>query len=299
MLGALLVFSACASPDDPAGLALKMPDAALEFLAPDTVRSVDLHPGVAYRYVWSPTGPWAIHLLQADLATTCDLEMGVLQAEVREHGGTGRETVSGMVGRSGERVLGAVNADFFTPEGRTVGTEVVDGQVRFAASRPTFAWRPGAPPWMGIAAIEPAGLRLGWTVDAARGDGATEAVGGFPDLIDAGRRVGDLEVGDRPTFAVVRHPRSGVGYDSRTGQLWMVVVDGRQMPYSAGMSLPEFASLFEALGADEALNLDGGGSSALVVGSRPVNRPSDATGERAVVNALALLQNPRGCVVSQ
>jgi Phosphodiester glycosidase len=296
MLGALLVFSACVSPDNPAALTLKMPDAVLDFLAPDTVRSVDLHPGVAYRYVWSPAGPWAVHLLQADLDATCDLELGVLQAEVREDGGTGRETVSGMVGRSVDRVLGAINADFFTPEGRTVGAEVVDGRVRFAAPRPTFAWRPGSPPWMGIAAIEPAGLRLGWVVDATRGDGVTEAVGGFPDLIDAGQRVGDMEVGDRPAFAVVRHPRSGVGYDSRTGQLWIVVVDGRQMPYSAGMSLPEFASLFEALGADEALNLDGGGSSSLVVGKGPVNRPSDATGERAVVNALALLQNPRGCV---
>jgi len=62
-----------------------------------------------------------------------------------------------------------------------------------------------------------------------------------------------------------------------------------------GMSLPELASLFEALGVEEALNLDGGGSTALVVGARPVNRPSDATGERPVVNALALVRDAAGC----
>jgi len=290
-----LTLAACTPPDAPTGLDLELPDAVLGFLAPDTVRHIDLHPGVVYRYLWSPEGPWAVHLVQADVSATCDLELGVLQAEGREGGGNGRETVSGMVGRSAERVLGAVNADFFTPEGTTVGAEVVDGVVRFAAERPTFAWRRGSDPWMGIARIDPEGLHFGWMVDATGGDGATEAVGGFPDLIDGGARVGDLEVAQRPSFAAVRHPRSGVGFDSATGQLWIVVVDGRQMPHSAGMSLPEFASLFEALGADEALNLDGGGSTALVIGDGPVNHPSDATGERAVVNALALFQNPRGC----
>jgi exopolysaccharide biosynthesis protein len=61
------------------------------------------------------------------------------------------------------------------------------------------------------------------------------------------------------------------------------------------MTLPELASLFEALGAEEALNLDGGGSTSMVLGDGPVNRPSDAAGERAVVNALALVQDVRGC----
>ena len=66
-------------------------------------------------------------------------------------------------------------------------------------------------------------------------------------------------------------------------------MDGRQEPHSAGMTLPEIARLFESAGIDQALNLDGGGSSALVLGHSHVNRPSDATGERPVVNALALI----------
>jgi exopolysaccharide biosynthesis protein len=63
------------------------------------------------------------------------------------------------------------------------------------------------------------------------------------------------------------------------------------------MTLPELADLFEAMGATEALNLDGGGSSVLVVGGRAQNRPSDVTGERPVVNGLALVRDARGCAL--
>jgi len=200
-----------------------------------------------------------------------------------------------MVERSAARVLGAVNADFFTAEGATVGVEVVNGRVTAAAQRPTFAWRAGADPWLGIAAVTGPGLKVGWNVDLTTGDGETAAVGGFPDLIDGGLRVGDLEVGERPAFAAIRHPRTGIGFDSGRRWLWIVVVDGRQAPHSAGMTLPEFAALFEALGADEAINLDGGGSTVMVVDDRSVSRPSDPTGERAVANALALVQRQGGC----
>lgn len=192
-------------------------------------------------------------------------------------------------------VLAAVNADFFTPEGAAVGTEIVDGVVTSAVDRPTFAWRRGSAPWMGVARRDGQAVRLGWLVWEESREAPTEAVGGFPDLIDGGLRVGDLEVEARPSFAAARHPRTAVGYDIDSGRLWLVVVDGRQAPHSAGMTLPELAALFEALGAEEALNLDGGGSSTLVIGTAPVNRPSDATGERAVVNALALVRTPEAC----
>lgn len=287
---------ACAPPDTPGALLDPFPDSVLALLAPDSVRGVELHPGVRYRFLWSPRGPWAVHLVQARLVDRCDLGVEVLRASDRERGGPGREPVSGMVGRAVEGVLAAVNADFFTEEGSTIGAEVVDGVVTAAAARPTFAWRRGSSPWLGVARVEDAALELGWPVDRSSGDGVTEAVGGFPDLIDHGRRVGDLEVETRPSFAAARHPRTAVGYDSASRRLWLVVVDGRQPPHSAGMTLPELASLMEALGVDEALNLDGGGSTTLIVSGRPVNRPSDAEGERPVVNALALVRTPWACL---
>lgn len=60
-------------------------------------------------------------------------------------------------------------------------------------------------------------------------------------------------------------PRTAVGY-SRNGRfLYMVVVDGRQPLYSEGITLNELAHLMISLGAQYAMNLDGGGSSTMVV----------------------------------
>lgn len=61
------------------------------------------------------------------------------------------------------------------------------------------------------------------------------------------------------------HPRTAVGIDEKGQMMWLVVVDGRQIGYSEGMTLYELAGVMVGLGADKALNLDGGGSSTLVV----------------------------------
>nr|WP_258168848.1 phosphodiester glycosidase family protein [Paenibacillus sp. AR247] len=61
-----------------------------------------------------------------------------------------------------------------------------------------------------------------------------------------------------------------------------VVVDGRQQNYSRGMTLNEFANLFEDLGATEAYNLDGGGSSTMYFMGRVVNSPGGKGQERGV-----------------
>jgi exopolysaccharide biosynthesis protein len=113
-------------------------------------------------------------------------------------------------------------------------------------------------------------------------------VGGYPELLDSGERVGDLLVSENPGFAASRHPRTAVAYRPGARRLWLVVVDGRQGEYSLGMTLPELTGLLEAFGATEALNLDGGGSSVMVIRGRPWSRPSDEAGERPVVNALVL-----------
>jgi hypothetical protein len=55
------------------------------------------------------------------------------------------------------------------------------------------------------------------------------------------------------------------------------------------MTLPELANFMRELGCGQALNLDGGGSTTMVVRGNVANRPSDASGERAVANALLLI----------
>jgi hypothetical protein len=113
-----------------------------------------------------------------------------------------------------------------------------------------------------------------------------EALGGFPLLLRIGQNVLAEQPGVRPDFGERRHPRSAIGFTGDATLL--VVVDGRQAPYSDGMTLAELADLMQRLGARDALNFDGGGSTALVVRGATVNRPSDQSGERPVGNALVL-----------
>jgi exopolysaccharide biosynthesis protein len=121
------------------------------------------------------------------------------------------------------------------------------------------------------------------------------AVGGYPVVIRAGMVAKDLTGADRPTTTEQRHPRTAVGFGSAGRSLWLLVVDGRREGHSEGMSLLELADFFLALGADEALNLDGGGSSTMVLGGAMVNLPSAPEGERPVANALAVVHGPQGC----
>lgn len=112
----------------------------------------------------------------------------------------------------------------------------------------------------------------------------TQLVGGGTRLMRDGRSLAPFTGG----ADTLRHPRTAVG-TTRDGHLLLVAVDGRQAGYSAGMTLAELTTLMTRLGATDALNLDGGGSTAMVVNGRVANRPSDATGERPVANALAVV----------
>ncbi|MFI8327241.1 phosphodiester glycosidase family protein [Streptomyces sp. NPDC085529] len=89
-------------------------------------------------------------------------------------------------------------------------------------------------------------------------------------------------------WTVRANPRSMIGVDDR-GRLMLVVVDGRRPGVSEGLGIDGAARLMRALGAREALNLDGGGSSVLATAAGIVNRPSDASGERSLGTGLLLI----------
>lgn len=82
------------------------------------------------------------------------------------------------------------------------------------------------------------------------------------------------------------HPRTAVGFNQDSTKVFFVTVDGRQPGFSVGMSLPELANYMLSIGCYNAVNLDGGGSTTMVVRDKVVNSPSDAAGERSVANAL-------------
>src|SRR5215211_181748 len=89
-------------------------------------------------------------------------------------------------------------------------------------------------------------------------------------------------------FGVRRNPRTLAGI-TPGGDLLLVAVDGHRPGYSLGASFVESANIMDALGAEEAVNLDGGGSTTMTVGGELVNRPSDATGERPIGDAIVLV----------
>ncbi len=88
-------------------------------------------------------------------------------------------------------------------------------------------------------------------------------------------------------FGLRRNPRTIAGVTDG-GRLLLVAVDGRAPGYSAGLDFEEEAAVMRALGARDAVNLDGGGSTTMTIRGAVVTRPSDATGERPIGDAVLL-----------
>lgn len=124
---------------------------------------------------------------------------------------------------------------------------------------------------------------------------AAMAVGGGPWLLRNGEVLVDASrEGFQSGFADKRHPRTAVGVTA-DGKLLLVTVDGRQA-MSAGMTLHELARLMLDLGATDAINLDGGGSTTLAVrGGSVMNSPSGGK-QRPVANSIVVYA-PRPAVV--
>jgi hypothetical protein len=77
-----------------------------------------------------------------------------------------------------------------------------------------------------------------------------------------------LVMGGHPILSLdssMLQPRTAIGYSANGRFLYLVVVDGRQPFYSEGITLIELAHLMVSLGSAYAINLDGGGSSTMVI----------------------------------
>lgn len=120
----------------------------------------------------------------------------------------------------------------------------------------------------------------------------TEAVGGGGRILLNGVAAGDsVNVLERIArkFRTDRHPRTFVAIDQDSTTLLLCTVDGRQST-SIGMNFAEMADFLLAIDGWNAVNLDGGGSTAMVIDGVVVNRPSDRSGERAVANSLMIIE---------
>ena len=127
-------------------------------------------------------------------------------------------------------------------------------------------------------------MRLHWTLGWPD---VYDSVGGGPLLVADGK----LAVTPECSTSFCRsNPRTGIGVTS-DGDILLVVVDGRQPRWSVGPTIYGFARIMKAQGAVWAMNLDGGGSTTMVVDGELVNRPSDGF-ERSVSNAVVILPGP-------
>jgi hypothetical protein len=116
------------------------------------------------------------------------------------------------------------------------------------------------------------------------------AVGGGPVLIQQG----EIEITNNEELKFAgkavndKHPRTAIGY-AKDGKLIILIIQGRSES-SGGASLPQEAKILQDLGCWEALNLDGGGSSCMLVNGKETIKPSDKEGERPVP-AVFLIKN--------
>jgi exopolysaccharide biosynthesis protein len=229
--------------------------------------------GVEYRHV--VRDGLDAHAARADLDAEC---VQVIASAADDRG----LTVSEFARRHAATV--AVNGDYFDLELDPVGLAMGDGVV----------WAPASDMVRRQEVVAVAGRRVEirprtkplrepepWMAGA---------VSGWPMLVSQCRPVEQLPGSDH--FTRAPHPRTAVGLSGDGRRMLMLVADGRREGVP-GPTLPELAGLMVELGACTALNLDGGGSSALWVGDRIVNEPSDGL-ERRVGNHLAVVTAP-GC----
>lgn len=239
-----------------------------------------------------PAGPVSVQALRLD-PRKVTLDVGVAADKL-----PARETVPQIAARRG--AIAAINAGFFAlADGAPSAMLKMRGQLIQGTSRPRgavgFMERRGATVLLfdrltvekTKAAYHP---RLGSSAkDWARASGAVSGAG---LLLRNGREFTDwTEERITAGFDTTRHPRTMIGEGG--GAIWLVTIDGRQPTLSLGMTFTEMKRLARRLGLRSALNLDGGGSTTMVVKGNVVNHPSDAAGPRPVSDAVLVLPRQR------
>ena len=115
------------------------------------------------------------------------------------------------------------------------------------------------------------------------------AFGGGPVLVqDAQVKISNNEEKKFAGKAIAdKHPRTAIGY-TQDGTMIILAIQGRMKGLAEGATLPQMAKIMVDLGCVEAMNLDGGGSSCMLINGKETIKPSDPTGQRPVPAVLVV-----------
>jgi len=252
---------------------------ALLLAAPAMAADVwtDPFPGIQYLHR-STAEPKEIHALVVDLGEPTLFLRATLSAERGQN-------VSSFASAVGAAV--AVNGDFYNTDGSydPIGLAIGEG-VQWSDGVDSASHSFIACSVYKVCEIDTTGSAV--TVDP----NWWSAVGGNHVIVDQGVLWSAADDSSCGSFCTTAHPRTAAGLSEDGSTLYLVVVEGRQDPIF-GMPLSQLATLMDELGAYTALNLDGGGSSSMVVeGTRVSGRPSAEPTERSVANHLAVIHDP-------
>jgi exopolysaccharide biosynthesis protein len=180
--------------------------------------------------------------------------------------------------------LAAVNASFFDRQFRVRGLTVSEGQHWPSPLSPQDS------PLLACTQDQRCELLL--TPPYQLPSGTHTAVAGTPWLLRQGQARTTEDDGNCAAFCANPHPRTALGISANRRHLFILVAEGRR-PGTPGISLAETAAWMQRLGAHDAFNLDGGGSSALMVqGKSAMQRPANEPSQRRVANVLMILSHP-------
>lgn len=132
-------------------------------------------------------------------------------------------------------------------------------------------------------------VNVQWLFDPPFDKDESFALNGGPRLIDNSSLVDPQSWKElfKPDIINSHAPRTAIGMTS-TGKILFVTVDGRQPALSVGVTLVELSEIMQEFGAEEAVNLDGGGSTTMVIEGEVINSLSGGT-QRKVADALIIV----------
>jgi hypothetical protein len=281
----------------PRSLAVALLGTAILFWTPSTIAQGGFESALRYtNIVRTAPRPLRIHVLEARVGPGGLAAAALICRDPDGPGPAEASLTSPLATASNAGVVAAINANvasMLVPPGETNAVfhgwtnampVTIGGWARHGGATRSGPSEHYAPVWIGAdGRVHPG--------DTNVPPDAPEAVAGFTVILRRG------EVVHPPgARAAALHPRSAVGADETGRRIWLVVVDGRRSGYSEGMTEAELGALLKELGASEAVNLDGGGSSILLYdadgrGLRVMNRPSD--GRPRPVPVLLGLLKPR------